>query len=136
MKRILFNSLLVGVGGFVGSVLRYAAAALMQRYSLVLPVGTMAANLSGCLIIGGIAQLSAPISLLTPGMRLLLATGLCGGLTTLSTLIFETAQMLRDSEYMHSWAYLALTIAGAIFCFYLGGLLIRLIYRSPGGIWN
>ena len=100
MKQAILNCVLVGMGGFAGSVLRYLLALLLQRQAFVLPVGTLAANLAGCFILGGVVQLAAPMLALSPEVRLLLATGFCGGFTTMSSMVYETAQFLREGEQL------------------------------------
>ena len=136
MKQMLLNSFLVGVGGFTGSLARYACALALQRSSMVLPAGTLAANLGGCFVIGMIAQLALPSPLITPEARLLLATGFCGGFTTMSSMVYETAQMTRDGEYLHAGGYLLLTLFGSFMLFYLGSLLVKMLLKGTGGIWN
>lgn len=136
MKEVLFNSVIVGVGGFAGSAARYSLAILLQRYSMIIPAGTLAANLAGCFIIGGIAQLAVPSSFLSPEARLLLATGFCGGFTTLSSLTYEMAQFFKDGEYLHAGGYLAATLFGSVALFYLGSFLIKIMIKSTGGIWS
>jgi fluoride exporter len=136
MRQTLFNSFLVGLGGFVGSIARYGLALLLQGYSLVMPAGTLAANLAGCFVIGCVAELAAPLPLLTPGTRLLLGTGFCGGFTTMSSMIYEMAQFLREGEYFHAGVYLTLTLAGSLALFFIGGVLVKLVIKSTGGIWN
>ena len=136
MNVIFRNCILVGVGGFFGSVLRYAFSLSLQRYSIVVPLGTLTANLVGCFVIGMIAQLSAPSGWLTPEARLIFAVGFCGGLTTASTMIYETAQYLGDGEYFHAGGYVVGTIIGSMLAFFLGAVLIKFIIRSTGGFWN
>lgn len=128
--------LLVGSGGFVGSVTRYALAVAFQRHSLTAPVGTLAANLAGCFIIGALAQLSPPTGFLSPTARLLLMTGFCGGFTTMSSLAYETVQFLRDGEYLRGGGYLAATVLGSLVCFVLGVVVVKVAFRHTGGLWN
>jgi fluoride exporter len=136
MKQMILNSALVGIGGFVGSISRYGLAILLQRHSVVMPAGTLAANLAGCFVIGCIAQLAAPAGFLSPEMRLLLATGFCGGFTTLSSAIYELAQFWKEGEYLYAGGYLTLTLVGSVALFYGGGMLIKLLFKTTGGIWN
>ena len=136
MRQVFFNSMIVGTGGFAGSVARYSLAILLQRYSMIIPVGTLVANLAGCLIIGGIAQFAVPSSLLSPEARLLLATGFCGGFTTLSSMTYEMTQFFKDGEYLHAGGYLAATLFGAIAMFYFGSFLVKIMVKSTGGVWN
>ncbi|MGW8255871.1 MAG: fluoride efflux transporter CrcB [Thermoguttaceae bacterium] len=136
MINILKNCVLVGIGGFAGSALRYLFSFFLQRFSVVLPAGTLTANLLGCFLIGVISQLSMPAGLLSPEARLTLAVGFCGGLTTASTLIYETAQYFSDGEYFHASLYLLGTLFGSLLAFYIGVILVKIIFKSTGAIWN
>lgn len=129
-------SVLVGVGGFAGSVARYGLSVGAQRFSLEWPVGTLAANVLGCLCIGAIAELSARGETLSPEMRLALATGFCGGFTTMSSLVYETAQMLRASEYWHAALYAAGTFLLSMVAFVAGLAAVRALIKVGGGLWS
>lgn len=119
MKSLL-PFLVVGCGGFVGSVFRYALSLLCQRYSAVFPHGTLWANLLGCLLLGALSALAAKTDALSPTLRLLLATGLCGGFTTMSTFTYELFKFLEDAEYLYAAGYFSLTLAGCLALFCLG----------------
>ncbi len=129
-------SVLVGVGGGVGSVARYGLSVCAQRFSLEWPVGTLAANVLGCLFIGAIAELAARGEALSPEMRLALATGFCGGFTTMSSMVYETAQMLRASEYLHAALYAAGTFLLSMAAFVAGIAVVRTLIKLGGGLWN
>ena len=128
MHAILINSLLVGAGGFVGSVARYLLALALPAQPF--PAGTLAANVLGCFAIGALAQLVTPVSHLSPEARLLLATGFCGGFTTMSSLIFETAQFLKVGAYLQAGAYILASLAGSLLAFVLGASLVRGLMRA------
>jgi CrcB protein len=136
MTNTVSAPLLVGLGGLAGSVARYSLSFLAQRFSLEWPLGTLAANLLGCLAIGIITEASDRGEAITPATRLLLATGFCGGFTTLSTLIYEAAQMTRDREYLHAAAYVGGTLLFAALAFAGGILLVRGLTRVTGALWN
>ncbi len=121
--------LLVGIGGFAGSLCRYGATLLMTRASMATPFGTLASNITGCLIIGIITEIATLGEWLSPTTRLLLATGFCGGFTTLSSLIHELAQMLRDGQWLYALLYLNGTIVGAALAFLLGTACVRAAAR-------
>jgi CrcB protein len=112
--------LAVGVGGFLGSIMRYGLSLATQRFSVAFPHGTLAANLLGCLIIGALSALSAKSGTLSPTLRLLLATGLCGGRTTMSTFTYELFSFVRSTEYLYAAGYFAATVAGCAAMFCLG----------------
>ncbi|MBI4778689.1 fluoride efflux transporter CrcB [Candidatus Desantisbacteria bacterium] len=136
MSKFLMNAILVGFGGSVGCMARYGISLLSERYTISIPLGTIAANIIGCLCIGAITQLSAATEILSPGVRLLLVSGFCGGITTMSSMIYETAQFLKPQEYMHAVFYIVTTVIGSFIAFYGGSTAVRLLIKSGGGIWN
>lgn len=104
-----------------GGVSRYGMTLLTQNVSAFsLPYGTLVSNLAGCLLIGIIAGLAGKTGLLSTEMRLLLATGFCGGFTTLSSFMYELARFVQDKEYFFASTYFAATLAGAALAFALG----------------
>jgi CrcB protein len=129
-------SLLVGLGGFAGSVARYGLSIASQRYSIAWPIGTLAANVLGCLAIGILTGLSARGETISPVIRLALVTGFCGGFTTMSSMIYEAAEMLRASEYHHATLYAAGTFLLSMTAFVAGGMAVRILIRIGGGLWN
>ena len=95
MKELL----VVGVGGFVGAIARYGISGLVHRfYGGPFPLGTLAVNVLGCFVLGGLMTLVEDRQLLAPTTRLFLTIGLLGSLTTFSTLGYETVALLRDAE--------------------------------------
>jgi fluoride exporter len=90
----------VGIGGFVGSVLRYVASGYVQQLtqSTNFSYGTIAVNVIGCFIIGFVSQLVDSYSLLNAETRALVIPGFLGGFTTFSTFSNETLNLFRDGE--------------------------------------
>ncbi len=121
--------LLVGIGGFIGSMLRYLMTVICQNIHTI-PYGTLFSNLAGCFLIGIITGLSADIPILSSEARLLLATGLCGGFTTLSSFILELGKMMNNGEYLTGSFYFAGTILGASLTFISGIMLVRLFVKG------
>ena len=78
MTNMWAMSALVGLGGFAGSVARYGLSVTSQRWSVAWPLGTLAANVLGCLVIGIVTGLSARGETVSPAALLALATGFCG----------------------------------------------------------
>lgn len=130
MKNALVMSFLVGIGGFVGSISRYFLAIAGQRFSVVWPFGTFLANLLGCFCIGILTGISARGVLLAPELRLALATGFCGGLTTFSTFVYETGNFFTSGEYLHGAAYIILSFVLSMLLFYLGMTLVNIGFAS------
>jgi CrcB protein len=97
--------ILVGIGGLLGSVARYLAAAFISKTILsAFPYGTFAVNVVGCLIIGLVLGLSERFDWV-PEWRLFLATGFCGGFTTFSSFAYENILLLQDKDYFTFAAY-------------------------------
>jgi len=92
--------LLVGLGGFLGSVLRYGASGLVHRLapSTLFPLGTLSVNVLGSLLIGLLGGLAESRGILGPESRLLLLIGFLGGFTTFSTFAFETLGLMRAGQ--------------------------------------
>jgi fluoride exporter len=104
------NIAAVGVGAAVGAWARWALSALFNSLLPNLPLGTLAANLVGGLLIGIVMGLAGPLNL-SVTLRLLIVTGFLGGLTTFSTFSAESVGTLMRGEYgwaiLHGLAHLA-----------------------------
>lgn len=89
---------LVGVGGFIGAVLRYLMSGLVQNLtrSVTFPHGTLSVNITGCFLMGIFSHLVESQAGLTAEMRLFLLVGLFGSFTTYSTFSHETLNLLQD----------------------------------------
>ena len=123
--------LLVGVGGFAGSILRHALSGLAQdaaRGSLF-PWGTLAVNLVGCFAIGALAQLAEARGAFAAETRLLLFTGLLGGFTTYSAFGNETLNLLRDAERALAAANVLAHVVLGLACVYFGRVVAQLVWR-------
>lgn len=130
MLRALIPYFFVGIGSMAGGLSRYALTLSTQKLSAFsLPYGTLMSNLLGCLVIGVVAGLGAKTEALSTEMRLLLATGFCGGFTTMSSFVYELGQYLQDKEYFFASTYFVTTLAGAGLAFVLGLLLSDVLLR-------
>ena len=106
------HALLVGIGGFLGSVLRYWLTGVAQRWIQGgFPIGTFLVNFLGCLAIGVLWSLIDYRQWFSPEMRIFLTVGILGGFTTFSAFGYETFALLRDSEY---WQALANVVANVV----------------------
>ena len=119
--------LLVGTGGFLGSISRFLTSRFMQNYfPSAFPFGTFLVNISGCFLIGLIYGLSERTSLLSSGWKLFLAVGFCGGFTTFSTFANENLALLRDGEFFNFFLYTGLSVVLGIAATFLGVLLTKI----------
>ena len=120
----------VGLGSMLGGVSRYGMTLLTLNYAaLSIPFGTLISNLAGCLLIGLIAGIGATSQVLSTEMRLLLATGFCGGFTTMSSFVYELGQFIQDKEFFYASSYFVATLAGAGLAFVLGLFLSEWVLR-------
>jgi len=98
--------LLVGLGGGVGSMLRYLCQKWFnENYPQPFPWGTFLVNLIGCFLIGLIYAASEKSTALTPQTRLFLMAGICGGFTTFSAFAFENMNLLRSGDISYFLIY-------------------------------
>jgi fluoride exporter len=120
--------LIVGSGGFIGSVLRYLTTRFFQEnFFSVFPWGTFSVNIIGSLIIGIIYGLSERGNLLSPDIRLFLTVGICGGFTTFSSLTNDAFILLQDKEILKFALYTSLSFFLGIMAVYGGRLIIKFI---------
>lgn len=127
----MINILLVGAGGFIGSVLRYLVSGWVQQASrsVDFPFGTLAVNVIGCFIIGILAQLAESRGVFTSESRLFVFTGLLGGFTTFSSFGNETLNLARDSQLMNAFANVGANLVIGLVAVWLGRAAAYLIWR-------
>ena len=115
--------LLVGLGGGIGSMLRFLTSRLSARYisSEWAMVGTFIANIVGCFIIGLVAGWLLFNVEKSQTLPLLLVTGFCGGYTTFSAFAFENVQLLQSGHTLFSVLYIILSIGVGLLAVW-GGL--------------
>jgi len=101
--------LLAGLGGFIGSALRYALAGYVQQRSrsIDFPYGTLAVNLLGCFTIGFLSQLADSRGVFTAESRTFIFIGILGGFTTFSAFGNETMNLWRDGQNLLALANIA-----------------------------
>lgn len=108
MGRII---LLVGLGGFIGGVLRYLFHLLTGRlFAITFPVDTLLVNISGCFLIGVFYAWSERSGWMSTEWKFFLLTGLCGGFTTFSAFSLESLDMLKQGHYLQLVLYIMLSI--------------------------
>lgn len=92
--------LIVGLGGFLGSVARYLTALhLTKWFPSAFPWGTFVVNIMGCLLIGLVYGFAERFQWSTPVLRLFFATGFCGGFTTFSSFAVENVQLIQSGSF-------------------------------------
>ncbi|MGM0547390.1 MAG: fluoride efflux transporter CrcB [Bacteroidota bacterium] len=122
---MLQSILAVGIGGFCGSIFRY----LISHYVNIsaqstFPFGTLTVNVVGSFLIGIIIA-AALEGNLNKSMRLLLATGFCGGFTTFSSFSYEFFSLLQHEEMGLAFLYAASSFVLGLAFVWLGFYLIK-----------
>jgi len=127
---LLLRALVVGLGGFVGSALRFMVGGWVHRAlpGTSFPVGTFAVNLVGCLVIGVLGGLVDLRQALGPGARLFLMIGLLGGFTTFSSFSYETFTLAQDAQWIRAAANAGFQVVLGLAAAWLGYTLVRLLY--------
>jgi len=115
------NILLIGFGGFIGSVARYFVSFLNLSVNFhSVPVGTLLVNVIGCFVIGFITGVAEKSTILTAEWRLFLMVGLCGGFTTFSSFANENLVLLHNGEIFSLFLYTGLSIFIGFMAVWLG----------------
>ena len=110
MTRFLW----VCLAGATGTGLRYLIGMAAGRaFGLGFPWGTLAVNVIGCFSMSVVAYAGAKL-VISPDVRLTLATGLLGGLTTYSAFNWETLAFLRAGEWTVGMLHVGITLIGCI----------------------
>jgi CrcB protein len=106
------DMLIVGSGGFVGTVARFYLGTFVTQATTVsrFPFGTLAVNVVGCLVIGALGGIAEQSGVLAAQTRLFLFTGLLGGFTTYSAFAYETVFLARE----HTWGLAAANVGAQI----------------------
>lgn len=126
---MLRTILIVGTGGFIGSVMRYLVQVWVEKgLTSTFPLGTLIANIAGSFIIGMVFALAEKGNLMSAEWRIFLTVGICGGFTTFSAFAYNNFTMLRE----HSFGQFFINVGGNLFfgilAVYLGIILVRAIF--------
>ena len=121
--------LAVGAGAAVGAWLRWGLGILLNPVFPTLPLGTFAANMLGGYLMGIALGLFSALQALSPEVRLLIATGFLGGLTTFSTFSAEATTLLARQQFGWAALHIAAHVAGSIALTFAGIATMRLLLR-------
>ncbi len=117
----LKSFLLVGAGGMIGSMLRYACYLLIRQQNF--PMATFAVNVIGSFLIGLLIGYGSRMES-SQQLQLLLATGLCGGFTTFSAFSADGLKLLNEGRTGTFLLYVCSSIVFGLMATYIGYKLI------------
>ncbi len=97
---MLVRLMTLALAGAVGTLCRYGIQVALQGEDSRFPVGTFTVNMTGCLLFGAIWSVAESREAISPELRLMIFTGFMGAFTTFSTLVFESHQLARASDWL------------------------------------
>ncbi|HIH74336.1 MAG TPA: fluoride efflux transporter CrcB [Methanosarcina sp.] len=116
----MYTILLVGIGGFIGAILRYTLGGWIQSSFINFPVGTLTINTIGSFFLGLVMYLSEYQGFFSGQTRIFLTIGILGAFTTLSTFGYESFRLLDDSKLTFMTINIVSTVLFSMLAVYLG----------------
>jgi len=122
------KSLWIGMAGFVGAVSRYHVEGWVSRHTRSdFPVGTLAVNLSGCLLLGFVITLFAERLVPSPHLRAAVTIGFLGAYTTFSTFAYETLRLGDDGAPARAVLYAVASVGLGVLAAWMGTVLAKAV---------
>ena len=118
--------LIIGLGGFIGAILRYWISGWIQSEIVTFPLGTLGVNFLGSLLLAFIMYTSEYRGFVGIETRVFLTIGVLGSFTTMSTFSFESMKLLEQSEHMLFGLNLVGTVTLCLLAVYLGKVMITI----------
>jgi len=120
------QSLWIGMAGFLGAVSRYHVEGWVSRHTRSdFPIGTLAVNVSGCLLLGFLITLFAERLVPSPHLRAALTIGFLGAYTTFSTFAYETLRLGEDGAPARALLYVVASVGLGVLAAWTGSALGR-----------
>lgn len=120
----MIECLLVGLGGFLGSVLRYLIGLMYVNTDSGFPLKTFIINILGAFVIGALSSIAMKYNV-NSKVILFLKVGLCGGFTTFSTFALETQELLKNDRVGVAIIYVTLSVVIGVTAVVLGENLFK-----------
>ena len=118
--------LIAGLGGFVGTCLRYLTGRLCHLWDVGgFPLGTFVVNVVGSFIIGALLGLAERNNFITPTMNVLLVTGFCGGFTTFSSFADDIFLMLQQRHWAMFALYAGFSLVLGVIMVWMGRSVVK-----------
>ncbi|MDA3949762.1 MAG: fluoride efflux transporter CrcB [Spirochaeta sp.] len=118
----------LGLAGAAGTLARYGLAGLAQKASsFQIPLGTLTVNVLGCFLFGIIWVTSVEKIAIPTELRTIILTGFLGSFTTFSSFLFETDQLIEQSQWLMAGTNVVIEVAGGLAAYMLGAFIGALI---------
>ena len=118
----------IAIGGAIGSVLRYLLQIqCMDWFGAKFPIGTMAVNAIGSLLIGFLSITLTEKLIVSTELRFAVLVGLLGGFTTFSTFTIETLSLIQQGSYISAASNIILSVTLCLLACFIGVLLARAV---------
>ena len=129
----MYTIILIGIGGFIGAILRYTIGGWVQDNFVSFPFGTLTVNILGSFFLGLVMYLSEYQGIFNEETRVFLTIGILGAFTTLSTFSYESFRLLDNSNIMLLVINIVATVVLSIFAVYLGK---TVALSLTSGLWR
>ena len=122
---MMLNCVIVGIGGFIGTVCRYLIGLLPFEMESGFPVKTLTINVIGAFLISLIAAIAAENKSFPPQVALMLRVGICGGFTTFSAFAYESADLMKNGQTVAAFAYICISVVLGVAAVFAAQMLVR-----------
>ena len=121
--------ILIGVGGFFGSLCRFLLSRYISGFLPTFPFGTLFVNVTGSFILGFISYAVLYGRNIDPDIKNMITVGFIGAYTTMSTFAFESFRLVELSDYMRFGLNIFLNVFVCILAIFLSRQLAILIVK-------
>ena len=121
----MLKCIMIGIGGFIGTICRYLIGLIPVKSDSVFPIKTLVINVVGAFVIGAITAFAAKNESINSNVIAMLKVGLCGGFTTFSTFAFETSDLMQRGDGVIAAIYVTLSIVSGVAAVMLSQNIIR-----------
>ena len=118
MNQIISTSLIIGLGGFIGTILRFLLSSSIEKsFATSFPIGTILVNLIGCFLIGLLSGYFTQKLGDQTQLFFFLTIGVLGGFTTFSAIAMDSQVFIENGEYLKMLTYISVqAILGIALC--------------------